>query len=329
MDWIEAVVSTTPEGVEPVSAVLLDAGITGIQIEDDEEMKRFIQAHSAQWDYVDDDLLQKPPGDTSVIFYVPADSYGRETLMAVETGLKRLCTTDTGLDLGKLTLRTRNVDDTDWLNNWKKYFKPFRIGRLVVKPSWEEYTPEAGDLVLHMNPGHVFGTGLHQSTRMCMEALENTVRSGGRIADLGCGSGILSVLALVLGADYAFACDIESSARDVAYENAGLNGIGPDRYDVEICNILTDKPYIKQLAERPFDIVVANIVADVIIALAPLVPLFIRPGGVFIVSGIIKDRQDEVLAALAHNGFILRDINVMDEWVACTAVYQSQSGADA
>lgn len=324
MEWIESVILTTPDGVEAVSAVLIDAGINGFQIEDNEEMKRFILENSANWDYVDDDLMNQPIGDTSVIFYVPKDSYGNETIIGIKNRLDSLKSHDFGIDMGKLELKLKDVDDEGWLNIWKKYYKPFKVGEnIIIKPTWEEYEAVGNDIVFNINPGHVFGTGLHQSTKMCIASLEKNVQNGDKIADLGCGSGILSIISLILGAEYAFACDIESSALNVAYENAELNGINRDseRYEVAIGNILTDESLQKKLEQMKFDVVVANIVADIIIALSPLVTKFIKKDGIFIVSGIIKDRLPDVHEALGNNGFEITDTVSMDEWVSCTAKY--------
>jgi ribosomal protein L11 methyltransferase len=327
MEWIESVILTTPDGVEMVSGVLINAGITGFQIEDNEEMKKFIAENAKNWDYVDDELLQKPAGDTAVIFYVPKDSYGSETLIDIKNRLAALKPEDYDIGLGKLTLETKNVDDEGWLDHWKKYFKPFKVGQnIVVKPEWEDYIPEPSDIVFNINPGHVFGTGLHQSTKMCIAALEKNVRQGDKIADLGCGSGILSIISLILGGGYAFACDIESSAQNVAYENAALNGISQESgcYEVLIANILTDEVLQERLSGMQFDIVVANIVADIIIALSPLAARFIKKDGMFIVSGIVKERLQEVQKAMTESGFEITETTTMDEWVSCTAKYMGQ-----
>lgn len=324
MEWIESVILTTPDGVEAVSAILIDAGITGFQIEDNEEMKRFILENGANWDYIDDDLMNQPIGDVSIIFYVPQDLYGKETIIGIRNRLDSLKSQDFGIDMGKLELKLKDVDDEGWLNNWKKYFKPFKVGEnIIIKPTWEEYEAVENDIVFNINPGHVFGTGLHQSTKMCITSLEKNIQNCDKVADLGCGSGILSVISLILGAEFAFACDIESSALDVAYENAKLNGINRDseRYNVVIGNILTDESLQKKLEQYKFDIVIANIVADIIIALSPLVTKFIKHDGIFIVSGIIKDRLSDVNEALGNNGFVIADTVFMDEWVSCTAKY--------
>ncbi len=298
---------------------MIECGINGIQIQDDEEIKRYMAERETYWDYVDDELLNKPSDETHIIFYVPADSYGNETLLGVKNRLDHLKTQDYGVDLGRLDLQTTSVDDYEWLNNWKKYFKPFRVGEnIIINPVWEEYDPNPNDLVFKINPGNVFGTGLHQSTKMCIASLEKTVKPGDKIADIGCGSGILCVIALMLGADYAYACDIESPALAAVNENAGLNGIEKRRYEIEIGNILSDNKMLEKLCYLKFDVVVANIVADVIISLAPLVTKFIKNEGVFIVSGIIKQRQEDVLAALFENGFSLLETSVIDEWVSFT-----------
>ncbi|MGI5955098.1 50S ribosomal protein L11 methyltransferase, partial [Dysosmobacter sp.] len=210
-----------------------------------------------------------------------------------------------------------NLRDEDWENNWKQYYKPMEIGqRLLVIPQWEQVDP--GQRVpLILDPGLTFGTGSHATTRLCLTALEKTVAQDDRVLDLGCGSGILSIAALRLGASQALAVDIDDKCLDVAYENASLNGIGKDRYTVRVGDVLSDGSLRREL-EGSYDIVVANIVADVIIALAPLVPSMLRPGGTFLCSGIIDDRAEEVRAALEAAGWTVLETQSADGWFAYT-----------
>jgi len=320
MEWFEATVETISDGVELVTAALMEAGITGLQVEDDFEMRRFLETNTEQWDYADEALLSAEKGAACVKFYVTADANGLELLAAARAALMALGAAEPPEAVGSLALSSNAVNDEDWLDNWKKYYKPFKIGeRIVIRPIWEDYAPQGNELVFTINPGHVFGTGLHQSTRMCISALETLVQPGDDLLDVGCGSGILSVLSLMLGAGSAAAVDIEPGAVDVAYANAEMNGIGRENYSVYAGNLFTNEKLRNKLASRTYNIVVANIVADVIVALSPLVPDMLTPGGLFISSGIIKDREADVREALAANGFTVLDRHNSDEWVCLVA----------
>lgn len=321
MKWIEAVIDTVGEGVEIVTGLLIKNGIEGIQIEDDYEMMLFLKGNKAHWDYADEELLNKQKGAAKVIFYLADTAASKDTLISVRSGLKDLKDGSYGFDLGKLELCLTDVDDNDWLDNWKKYYKPFTVGeRIVIKPVWEEYAPADDEIVFNINPGHVFGTGLHQSTQLCITELEKYVKQGDNVVDLGCGSGILFIISLLLGAGHAFAVDSDPAAADISRENAENNGIGKEKYRVVSGNVLTDKKMLEQIAEKQYDIVVANIIADVVVGLAEIVPAFIKQGGLFISSGIIKDRLDEVQDALEQNGFKPLEKLASDEWVCVAAV---------
>ena len=320
MEWIEAAVETLSDGVELVTAALMEVGVSGLQIEDDYAMRMFLENSRDQWDYADEELLSSEKGGARVKFYVTADANGQETLAAVRGALNALKTLETAEAVGSLALVSDTVDDADWIDNWKKYYKPFKVGeRIVIRPIWEEYAAQKDELVFTINPGHVFGTGLHQSTRLCIGALEKHVQAGDKLLDVGCGSGILSILALMLNADHALAVDIEPSAVDIAYENAAMNGIGKDHYTVLSGNLLADNALRAAIAETQYDVVAANIVADVITALSPIVPTMLKDGGLFISSGIIRDRADDVAAALDANGFDLLETRTSDEWLCMIA----------
>jgi len=306
--------------VELVTAALMEVGITGLQVEDDFAMRLFLETNTEQWDYADEALLSAEKGAAKVKFYVTADANGLALLAAAKTAMLALSASEPAESVGSLALSSNAVNDEDWLDNWKKYYKPFKIGeRIVVRPIWEEYAAQENELVFTINPGHVFGTGLHQSTRLCTGALETLVQPGDAVLDVGCGSGILSILSLMLGAGSAVAVDIEPSAVDVAYENAAMNGIGKDNYTVFSGNLLADEKLHTQIAARKYDVVVANIVADVIVMLSPLVPEMLVESGLFISSGIIKERVPDVAAVLAANGFTVVDKHVSDEWVCIVA----------
>lgn len=322
MEWTEVKIYTTTEGIEPVSAMLLDTGVTGIQVEDDKELKEYLNTSSEFWDYVDEELLNKPIGETKVTVYVSDNPYGHEILMNIKAGVERLKSMDIGLDLGRLAIETKsNLDDQEWLNKWKEFYKPFCVGnRIFVKPVWEDIPAPEGRVTFNINPGHVFGTGLHQTTQLCMLQLEKYINENSVVADLGCGSGILSVVSLLLGAKSAFAVDIDANAIKTAYENAELSGVDKSKYYVTSGNVIDDKALQDEIGYDKYDVVVANIIADVICAISPVVPKQLKKGGVFIASGIIKDRLDDVYNALNEVGLKVVDTSIKDEWVSVTSV---------
>lgn len=321
MEWTEVKIYTTTEGIEPVSAMLLETGVTGIQVEDDNQLKEYLSESSEYWDYVDEELLNKPVGETKLIVYVSSNPYGNEILLSIKEGLNRLRSMDIGLDMGRLVLETtENLNDEEWLNKWKEFYKPFKVGdKLLIKPVWEDIKDTEGRVVFTINPGHVFGTGLHQTTQLCMLQLEKYINKDTVLADLGCGSGILSIVALLLGAKSAFAVDIDANAIKTAYENAAFNGIDKTNYYVTSGNVVTDKALQDEIGYEKYDIVVANIIADVIVAISPAVSKQLKADGVFIASGIIKDRLQDVYDALEENGFSVIDTGFKDEWVSVTS----------
>ena len=315
MRWLEVHIDTNHAGLDTVQAMLSGLDVDGVMIEDEEEFQDFLENNHDYWDYVDEDLERHMAGRSRITFYLEAQEAGfaklGEVRVALE-GLKR-----ERRDLGTLLMTLEDVEDADWENNWKQYYKPMEIGeRLLVIPQWEEADP--GDRVpLYLDPGLTFGTGAHATTRLCLTALETLVRGGERVLDLGCGSGILSVAALRLGAGSALAVDIDDKCRTAARENAGLNGIGPDRLDILVGNLLTDGAAAEKIGGG-YDLVLANIVADVIIALAPRVRGLLSPGGTFLCSGIIEGRADEVEAALNAAGLEIRTRREDNGWYAFT-----------
>ncbi len=322
MEWIEVKIFTTTEGIEPVTATLMDCGINGIQVEDDNEMKEYLNTSSTFWDYVDEDLLNKPIEETKITVYVSDNPYGEEILLQIKNSIENLKHIDTGLNLGRLEIETKsNLNDEEWLNKWREFYKPFKIGeRIFVKPVWEDCVVPDGRVVFNINPGHVFGTGMHQTTQLCMLELEKYINENSVVADLGCGSGILSIISLLLGAKSAFAVDIDANAVKTAYENASLSGVDVEKYYVTSGNVIGDKKLQDEIGYDKYDVVVANIIADVICAISPVVPAQLKKGGVFIASGIIKDRIDDVYKALSECGLKVINTAIKDEWVCITSI---------
>ncbi|MDR1065957.1 MAG: 50S ribosomal protein L11 methyltransferase [Clostridiales bacterium] len=321
MRWIETTLYTTSEGMEAVFAALMDAGIEGAQIHDDADMKRFIRDNPDSWDYVDDELLNAESGEPFIRFYINDDESGAVIIRGVKAAIKTLRETRAADDMGSLRVETRRKDDSDWIDEWKKFYKPFKVGeKVVVKPVWEEYERKDDETVFTIEPGRAFGTGLHQSTRLCIMELEKRVTPGAIALDIGCGSGILSVIAVLLGVERAAAVDIDRNAADITRKNASLNGVSPEKLTVYTGDALNDESLRGELLEQTYDIVVANIVADVVIALAVFARTALKRGGAFISSGIIAERLNDVLEALEREGFLIDSTCEKDGWACVTAL---------
>ncbi len=306
LKWLEITVNTTGDDLDNLAARLTANGVIGLVIEDEEDFKNFLENNKQYWDYVDDELLKRMEGVARVKFYVTDDEDGRKQLQQYTAGLE-------GYEI-----LSASLNENDWATSWQKYYKPLAVGeKIYVVPEWEKDSalPE-GKVPVWLNPGLTFGTGSHASTQLCLEGLEQAVQSGDRILDLGCGSGILSIAALCLGAEFAAAVDIDPKAVGVSYENAELNGIDKDRYDVRAGNVLSDKGLVAELMQTKYQVVLANIVADVIIPLSAFAGDFMTENGWFICSGIIDTRSDEVAAALKRNGFTVAEKKEKNGWCA-------------
>lgn len=317
MNWIKVTIYTTYEGIEPVSGRMYQLGITGLEIEDAREFDDFLEESREYWDYVDEDLIEKMHGETKIRVYVSDDTAGRELLIAIKSTLDELKAIDELNAFGRLETETDGMTEQDWANNWRKYFHPIEIGeKIMIKPEWEELQDKTDRIVFNIEPGMSFGTGAHYTTQLCLEALEKYIKAGDKMLDLGCGSGILSVISLMLGADEAVAVDIDPNAVDTAYQNAERNDVDKSRYTVLAGNVLTDPDIQTEIAKNSYEVVCANIVADVIIGLAPKAKEYMKKGGVFITSGIIEDRIDDVKNALRENGFEIVAVNQRKDWAS-------------
>ena len=311
MDWLELKIDTSHAGLDAVTELLEQQGVTGVMIDDEADFQSFLENNRQYWDYVDEELLAQKKGVSRVTFYLERNENALGTVAAVRIAMAALKKEHP--EYAPMLLTMEDVADEDWENNWKQFYKPMEIGnRLLVVPEWEE--AHGGERVkLVLNPGLTFGTGSHATTRLCLQALDTHIHGGESVLDLGCGSGILSIAALRLGAARAFACDIDEKCVDVAYENAALNGIGKDRYTVRWGDVLSDEA-LRQEMGGSYDVVVANIVADVIMGLSGSVRPFLKAGGLFLCSGVIDDRAEEVLAKLKGDGWDVFEHRSSEGW---------------
>ena len=310
--WLEITLPCDKGELDGLCARLTMNGVPGLQVEDEGEFREFLEQNRQYWDYVDEELAARMAGVCQVKLYVTDDADGRAALRRYLTGLE-----------GREYL-SRPLVDSDWATSWQKYYRPLPVGeKLYVVPQWlrEEPVP-AGRTAVYLNPGLTFGTGNHASTQLCLEGLEKAVKPGDRVLDLGCGSGILAIASLLLGAREAVGVDIDPKAVDVAYENASFNGIGKDRLTALHGDVLSDRALERRLGGKTYRVVLANIVADVIIPLSAKAGLFLERGGLFLCSGVIDTRADEVAAALETNGLAVTEKRERNGWVSFTAVLQ-------
>lgn len=295
MNWKEIRIYTTTEAIDIVSGYLVTCGITGFAIEDAEDFGAFLTDTTIHWDYVEESLMEKTKAPTAIVIYLEDNLTGMETLRTVKAGFDELRAANPAVDLGSLELSFGDIAEEDWSNAWRKYYHPQQIGkRLVVCPVWEQVELTEDQVQVTLDPGLAFGTGSHETTRLCMTLLEEVVKGDETVLDIGTGSGILAITALKLGAASAVGVDIDPVAVKIAGENAELNGVEEQcRY---LCGDLVEK------VDGKYDIICANIVADVIIRLSETVQQFMHGQTKLIVSGIIDTRADEVMEALIASG---------------------------
>ncbi|WP_373898902.1 50S ribosomal protein L11 methyltransferase [Haloimpatiens sp. FM7315] len=306
-EWIEVTIITSSEAVEAVTGILYNTGVEGIAIEDSKDVE-FKKKHPGDWDYFDEKLLDIKDGAV-IKGYFKEDKDFNEHFKYIKSSVENLEKFD--IDKGEAIVVSNKVNEEDWENNWKKYYKPTQIGdRIVVKPIWETYNEKQGQLVVELDPGMAFGTGTHETTRMCIKALEKYVKKESVVFDIGTGSGILSIAAAKLEAKKVIGVDLDPIAVDSAKHNVEFNNLN----NIEIIH-----GNLMEVVEGKADIVVANIIADVIMFLTKDVRSFIKENGYFISSGILVERKEEVIKVLKENNFEIVESNVDGEWCCIVA----------
>lgn len=319
MIFNELIIHTNNLGYEMVSGVLLSAGVNTFAVEDRADLDDILNNKSIPVDYVEDALLVDSQGLVKVKIYLADNEQGRLMVDEIEAGIDRL-KKESDFDLGSLEIIKSRVDDNDWADNWKEFFHPLPIGeRFIIKPSWEKCEPD-GRIVLEIDPESSFGTGQHETTALCLEMLEKADVRDKTVLDMGCGSGILGIGAALMGAKSILCVDIDKNATDIAAKNAVVNHLEEGRLSVLCGNILDDKTAYEQVIKDKYDIILANIVADIIRGMAPVFASVLNEKGILICSGIIAPKKEVVITALTENGFSITEIAEKNDWVAvqCT-----------
>ena len=308
MAWLEITIDTVSDKIESTAAALTAAGFSDLVIEDQMEFESFLEQNREYWDYIDEDLQQKLQGLSHIKLYLEDTD---------RSGLERL---QQRVDQLGLTMNVEKMAEVNWEESWKDNYPPQEVGKnLVVLPYWLEDSYEGSRTPIILDPGLTFGTGAHPSTQMVMEAMEETVKPGFRCLDLGSGSGILSLVALRLGAGSAIGVDIDPKAENIARENAAYNRFGAPEFTAITGNVTEDTGLMTRLSADEYDLVLVNIVADVIIGLAPVLPNFLTEKSTLICSGILDTRLDDVTAALTAAGLTITAIRAKEDWRSVTA----------
>ena len=314
MKWNQFRLKTTTEAEDIVSSMLADLGIEGVQIEDK------IPLTQSDKEQMFVDILPDMPEDDGcayLTFYLDEEVDKHEMLLKVRQELEEM---RSYLNVGDCTIEESQTEDVDWVNNWKQYFHQFYIDDILVIPSWENVEAKDSDkMVIHIDPGTAFGTGMHETTQLCIRQLKKYVTEDTEILDVGCGSGILGMLALKFGAKHSVGTDLDPCAIDATYENMDNNGISRDQYEVMIGNIIDDKEVQDKVGYEKYDIVASNILADVLVPLTPVIIHQLKKGGIYITSGIIEDKEEVVVEAVKKAGLEVLEVNHQGEWVSVTA----------
>ncbi len=314
MKWNKYTLKTRTEAEDIISSMMMDIGIEGIEIEDKVPLTEQDKAQM----FVDImPIVGEDDGTAYISFYLEPETDQDEMLGRVREGLEEIAQ---WMDIGEATIEASETEDKDWINNWKEYFHQFYVDDILIKPSWEEVKPEDQEkLLIQIDPGTAFGTGMHETTQLCIRQLKKYVTPQTRLLDVGCGSGILSIVALKLGAAYALGTDLDPCAITATKENTEVNGISKDQFEVMIGNIIDDKAVQERVGYEKYDIAVANILADVLVPLTPVIANHLKTGGIYITSGIIDDKEETVVEAVKAAGLEVLEVTYQGEWVSVTA----------
>ena len=314
MKWNRFTIKTKTDAEDMIICTLAEIGVEGAEIQDHQPLTEEDKAQM----FVD--IMPEGPEDDGVAylnFYLEEDADKDVILRDVRNALEEL---RTFMDIGEGTIEESQTEDVDWVNNWKQYFHQFYVDDILIIPSWEEVKPEDSDkMVIHIDPGTAFGTGMHETTQLCIRQIRKYTTPETTILDVGCGSGILGMLALKFGAKYSVGTDLDPCAIEATYENMEVNGISKEMYEVMIGNIIDDKDVQDKVGYGKYDIVVANILADVLVALTPVIVDQLKDGGIYITSGIIDDKEETVVEAVKAAGLEVLEVTYQGEWVSVTA----------
>lgn len=314
MKWNKFTLKTLSEAEDVVISALADVGVEGVEIED----KIPLTESDKQQMFVD--ILPEGPADDGIAllnFYVEEDQDPEPLLKKVQEALEEL---RSFMDIGEGTITRSETEDKDWINNWKQYFHQFYVDDILIIPSWEKVKPQDEDkMIIHIDPGTAFGTGMHETTQLCLRQLKKYVTQGTQLLDVGTGSGILSIAALKLGALHAVGTDLDPCAASAVKENLAANGIPEDSMEMILGNIIDDKAVQDAVGYEKYEIVTANILADVLIPLTPVIVSHLKPGGIYITSGILDEKEDSVTAAVKAAGLEVVEVTHQGEWVSVTA----------
>lgn len=321
MKWIEASIYTTTNGIEIINGSLMQLGINDAVIEDASVFQDFLDSKTLNWDYYDENLAKMKDCESCIKIYLADNNQGNDKLKEVYKIIDNYKNEKSDIDFGRLEIILRNLNDEDWANNWKQFFKPFTVSdKIIIKPSWEDYKESTdGKIVLEIDPGMSFGTGQHFTTRLCIEQIEKYLVKDMEVLDMGCGSGILSIASILLGAKSAVGVDIDENAVRIAKENAEINNIHDDKFTVYCGNVTDDIILQDKIGYNKYDMIAVNIIADIIIGMSSSFPKFLKKGGIVVASGIIKKYLQNIIDNFESLGFEIKEISEKEDWVSVTA----------